>query len=141
MVEKLNKCCDALLSLGVIHLLCHQFLSHLDPAPVSPSVTRPSSDFRSILRKVAYILTALICPAATLKSKIRKLKDGKHSFFYKTIGYYFLHFRVRIILAISLLSHLVLLFTLDIQTYFAFFDKSTKFGTEIVQPIMNKFGY
>ena len=26
-------------------------------------------------------------------------------------------------------------------TYCAFFDKSTKFGTVVVQPIMNKFGY
>jgi len=31
-------------------------------------------------------------------------------------------------------------FTYDIQTYCAFFDKSTNFGTEVDQYIMNKFG-
>ena len=40
-----------------------------------------------------------------------------------------------------LLIVIVGLFTLDIQTYCAFFDKSTKFCTEVVQPIKNKFGY
>ena len=31
-------------------------------------------------------------------------------------------------------------FTYDIQTYCAFFDKSTNFGTEVDQYIMSKFG-
>jgi len=31
-------------------------------------------------------------------------------------------------------------FTYDIQTYCAFFDKSTNFGTEVDQYILNKFG-
>ena len=32
-------------------------------------------------------------------------------------------------------------FTLDIETDCAFFDKSTKFGTDVDQPILKKFGY
>jgi len=31
-------------------------------------------------------------------------------------------------------------FTYDIQTYCAFFDKSTNFGTEVDQYIMSRFG-
>ena len=32
-------------------------------------------------------------------------------------------------------------FSYDIETNCAFFEKSTKFGTEVAQPIVTKFGY